>query len=608
MTDPEDFDETYKKGFDPDLWRKIFLYTLPYKRLLVGLAVAGVGAGVIEVAFPLVTRAIVDDVATGVELNLLRYGLIYGSLTLAFSCFVCGFVWVGGALRTHVAHDIRSAGFDKLQDLSFSFYDHRSVGWLMARMTSDCERLSMVLAWGVLDMFWGLTQMTGIALVLLALDARLALISLSVVPVLALVSVFFQMRILKASRRVRKTNSILTGAFNEAIMGVRTTKALVREAENLQEFRQLSRRMNEASVTNALHSATYFPLVLTLGSLATGLALAVGGVQVGPAMSLGTLVAFLVYTTQFFQPVHELAYWFAELQMAQASGERILGLIEEVPQVRDTPEVLENLRRFSGRTLSEDQAPDGHRQGIGELEFSKVSFTYEAGEEVLKDVDLRVKAGTTVALVGPTGGGKTTLASLLCRFYEPTKGEILLDGIDYRRRSLHWLQSNLGVVLQTPHLFSGTIAENISYGRLDATRDEVVEAAQQVHAHDFVSSLENGYDTNVGEGGTRLSVGQKQLVSFARALLARPQILVMDEATSSVDTETEKRIQKGLESVLAGRTSFVIAHRLSTIRAADRILVVEAGRIVEDDSHRALLAQKGRYYRLYRQQSFRTSL
>jgi ATP-binding cassette subfamily B protein len=347
--------------------------------------------------------------------------------------------------------------------------------------------------------------------------------------------------------------------------------------------------------------------VITLASLASGLALALGGHDLlAGVISAGTLIAFLAYCRHFFDPVEQLGAWFAEMQMAQASAERILSLIRAEPEIQDSAEVRAALavqRDPAGQRF----AADGGEARIREIELDHVTFAYDREHPVLKDVCLRVRAGETIAIVGPTGGGKSTLVNVICRFYEPTAGRVLIDGVDYRARSLHWLQSNLGMVLQNAHVFSGSIMENIRYGRLDATDAEVQGAAQIAGAHGFILGLEHGYATEVGESGGRLSAGQKQLISFARAILADPQILVMDEATSSVDTETEQSIQAGLARVLKGRIAFVIAHRLSTIRNATRIIVVAGGRIIEHGSHAELMAARGHYYDLYRQQSLQES-
>jgi len=344
--------------------------------------------------------------------------------------------------------------------------------------------------------------------------------------------------------------------------------------------------------------------VLTLASLATGLALAVGGFDLlKGVISAGTLVAFMAYTRHFFDPVEQLGRWFAEMQMAQASAERIMSLVQAVPAIQDSVDVRDALARNRALPARAEYAEDGGSARIREIKVKHVDFRYGEGPAVLQGVNLVARAGETIALVGPTGGGKSTLVNVICRFYEPTSGQVLIDGVDYRKRGLHWLQSNLGMVLQQAHVFSGSIRENIRYGRLDASDDEVAAAARAAGAHDFIAAMEKGYLTEVGEGGSRLSAGQKQLVSFARAILARPQILVMDEATSSVDTETEQAIQRGLANVLADRISFIIAHRLSTIRNATRILVIDGGRIIESGNHTELMTLRGHYFDLYRQQS-----
>jgi len=496
-----------------------------------------------------------------------------------------------------ISYDIRKKGFKHLQELSFNYYDKTPVGWIMTRMTSDSTRLGEFISWGLVDMVWGVSLMFGIVVVMLFMNWKLALITLTVVPVLVMISLYFQKKILKAYRKVRKINSQITGAFSEGITGAKTTKTLVREEENLLEFQEVTTKMNRSSVRAAIFSSLYLPVVLTLGSIGTGLVLWRGGsgVLLG-TISYGTLVAFISYTVQFFEPLRELSRVFAELQNAQASAERIFSMIDEKPEIQDTPEVIDEYGDIS------EPKKENWPEIDGNIHFKDVSFGYKDGEYVLDDFNLEVQAGETIALVGETGSGKSTIVNLACRFYEPTKGEVLIDGTDYRKRSLLWLHSNLGYVLQTPHLFSGTIKENVAYGCLEATDDQIIEAAKLVNAHDFVSQLENGYDSEVGEGGSLLSTGEKQLISFARAILTDPKIFVLDEATSSVDTETEQKIQDAIHKVLEDRTSFIIAHRLSTIRSADRILVVQKGKITEQGTHHELIKMKGYYYRLYSNQ------
>jgi ATP-binding cassette subfamily B protein len=591
------------------LWRKLGSYVLPYKKELAWLAFFAVLTATADVALPLVPAGAIDEViANGENASFTPWILLFAAATSAMGISVGGFIWMGGKIRAHLSHDIRRDGFDNLQRLSFSFYDHRPVGWLMARMTSDCDRLANIFAWGFLDLVWGTSMMVGIALVMLIMNPKLALAILSTIPVIAVLSAKFQKKILRSAREVRRTNSRITGAFNEAMMGVLTSKAFVREDDNLNDFQRLTGQMLNASVTNQLQAAVYVPLILTLASFAMGMVLAFGGFDLaGGFITAGSLVAFLQYARHFFDPIEQLGRWFAEMQMAQASAERIISLVEAEPDIKDDPDVTAAILAQRDAPPRENVAADGGPKGIRRIELKNVSFYYTPDQPVLDHINLSVGAGETVAVVGPTGGGKSTLVSIICRFYEPTAGQVLIDGMDYRRRSLHWLQSNLGMVLQSSHIFSGSIMENIRYGRLEATDEEVKAAAKLAGADEFIEAMENGYATDVGESGSRLSVGQRQLVSYARAILADPLILVMDEATSSVDTETERKIQQGLENVLSGRISFVIAHRLSTIRNADRIIVIEAGRITEHGTHEELVKLGGHYYELYRQQSLQDS-
>ncbi len=591
-------EQEYNKSIDFRLWKDLFRYIKPYRNRIIALIVVMMGSGGIDVIFPLMNRYAIDNfIVTGRLGGLWIFAGIYAGLVALQAINVYFFIYIAGRIEMSLSYDIRKAGFKRLQELSFSYYDKTSIGWLMARMTSDVERLGATIAWSLVDLTWGGTAMIGGLIAMLYMNWKLALVSLAVVPFLGVISIYFQKRILGSYRIVRRTNSRITGAFNEGIMGAKTTKTLVREEENLKEFKALTGEMYNSSVRAAVFSSIYFPIVIAMGSIGTALALWFGGRGVLlQTIGFGTLSAFISYVTQFFGPINELARIIAEFQNAQASAERVMAMINTEPDIVDRTEVIEKYgTEFEPKYENWEDIK-------GDITFKNVSFSYKEGEEVLENFNLEVKRGESIALVGETGSGKSTIVNLLCRFYEPVEGQILIDGVDYRERSQLWLQSNIGYVLQTPHLFSGTIRDNIRYGRLDATDEEIIEAAKLVNAHDFIMKMEDGYDSEVGEGGSMLSTGEKQLISFARAILADPKILVLDEATSSIDTETEQMIQYAINKLLEGRTSFIIAHRLSTIRSADRILVIKDGQMIEEGNHRELMRQGGYYYRLYTNQ------
>lgn len=581
-----------------NIWKDFFKYLKPYKAEFAVLSFMMVCLGILDSIFPLMTKYAIDNfIEKNTLVGIEKFGIVYFIAVILLSLTVYLFISLAGKLETKMAYDIRKIGFEKLQLLPLSYYDDKAVGWLMARMTSDIGRLSETISWSLVDLAWGFSMMTAVTIAMMRLNFRLALITLSVIPILAVISFYFQKRILKAQRDVRKINSKITAAYNEDIQGAKTTKTLVREDINLQEFSEITLSMRNKSIRATVISSVYLPIVLTLGSVGTALALNFGGkgVLLG-AISYGTLVAFISYTAQFYEPVRQIAVIFAELQAAQASAERVFSLLNEVPAIIDNDEVVAKY----GDLLNPKK--DLWPEIKGAVEFKDVTFSYKTGETVLDSFNLNVKPGETIALVGETGSGKSTIVNLFCRFYEPTKGEILIDGINYKDMPQNWIHENLGYVLQAPHLFSGTIRDNIRYGNLDASDEEIIAASKLVDAHDFIMETEKGYDTEVGEGGGLLSTGQKQLISFARAVVRNPRLFVLDEATSSIDTETEKIIQDAINKVLNGRTSFVIAHRLSTIRNADRILVIRDGKIEEAGTHKELIRQKGYYYNLYTNQ------
>lgn len=588
-------EEVFSKGFNLELWKKLIHYAKPYRgRLIVlSLFMAALAGG--DAVIPLLQRYAIDNfiMEHNVQGTVMFY-VVYSLVIIVQMIVVKLMITSAGVVETGICYDIRKDGFEHLQALSFSYYDTTPVGWMMSRLTSDIWRLGNTLSWGLVDFSWGFCMMIVSSVVMLVLEWKLALMTFIVVPILFIVSVYFQKRILFSHRDIRKNNSLITAAFNEGIQGVKTTKTLVREAENLKDFQGLTAEMNRKSIKAATFSAIYMPIVLLLGSIGAGIALWQGGNRVmNDTISYGTLAAFITYAIQFFYPIRDMARIFTDLQSAQASAERVLSLLETKPDIQDSSEVI---GRY-GLNNAENWP-----KVVGNIEFKNVTFAYKTGEKVLENFNLSVRAGEKIALVGDTGSGKSTIVNLACRFYEPTGGQILIDGHDYTKMPMLWLHSNLGYVLQTPHLFSGTIKDNIIYGKLDATEEDIIRASKLVNLHHIVEKMEKGYDTPVGEGGSLLSTGEKQLVSFARAIIADPAIFVLDEATSSVDTETEHLIQDAIANILQNRTSFIIAHRLSTIRSADRILVIRDGKILEEGTHSQLLAKKGHYAKLYMSQ------
>jgi ATP-binding cassette subfamily B protein len=597
-------EDVFTGKMDFALWRKMLSFALPHKGKI--FAIMGLGALVsgFDLSLPFLTGRIVDAVTVqGARADLRIYMLAYGTVILCFSTSILGFITLAGRVSVSISYDIRQTCFAKLQRLPFAYYDRKAVGWIMARLTSDCQNLSRIMAWATLDLTWGSCAICATVLLMLWLAWRLALVVMAIAPVLIFISRYFQVRLLKTSRALRKANSLTTAAFNEGIVGVRTSKSMVREERNALEFSHLTQAMYGHAVANVLYAAMFWPMMLSVCGIGTGLALRFGGIGViHGEMTLGALATFLqiVFFIQF--PVQELTNAITQIQGAQASAERVQSLLDADVEIEDSPSVFKRIRDQASVARAAHIAIDGMDSRVHLIEFRNVGFAYRGGQSVLTDFNLRVRAGESIAIVGPTGGGKTTIVGLACRFYEPTSGQILINGIDYRERSLQWLQSNLGMVLQQPYLFSGTVKENIRYGRLSATDEEIVAAAKLTEAHEFIELLKGGYDATVGEGGNQLSTGQKQLIALARAIIADPQIFVMDEATSSVDTHTERAIQSAIDRILRNRISFVIAHRLSTIKSASRILVVEAGKIIEDGTHHSLIRQRGHYWDLYTNQ------
>jgi ATP-binding cassette subfamily B protein len=587
MADNHEFEEEeFTTQFNGGTLRRVLGLLRPHWRWVFGFLVTIAITAILDSIFTLLSKRMVDEaIIPGDTVVLYQTVGLYAVLVLIQAGLVLGFIFMAGILGERVQYDLRKTLFNHLQELSFSYFGRTPVGWIMSRVTSDSERIAQLVTWGMLDVVWAIISVTSSMFFMMLINWRLALIVLALIPILLVIAVWFKTRILLQYRNVRKLNSKLTGEYNQNITGVRVVKALGREQANLDDFSVLASDMYRASYRAAWLSALFLPAVQILSAVAVGSIAFYGGIQVElGALTIGGIQAFISYVTFMLWPIQDLARVYADMQHAIASAERSFSLVDAKPEIADRPGAVD---------------PGTIR---GDIEFEHVDFWYEQGKPVLTDFNLAVRGGETIALVGPTGGGKSTIVNLVCRFYEPKEGVIRIGGRDYTELSLHAIQSRIGVVLQTPHLFSGTIRENLRYGRLGASDQEIEEAARLAGAHDFIMTLEKGYDAEVGEGGNRLSVGQKQLISLARAVLARPEIFVMDEATSSVDTITEALIQRGMEQLMEGRTTFIIAHRLSTIKRADRILVIEKGGISEMGTHAELLRQRGHYYKLYTQQ------
>ena len=589
---------------NPKTWRTILSFAANRRKSFIIIMGGGMLAGIIDTAMSFMSRWAIDGfMIPGSREHLGLFAFCALGLQLLMAALTLIYCRAAGRLEANLTADVRKAAYTRLQSMSFSYFDKTSTGHLISRLTGDIGRITEMISWTCIDLGWGAMAVVASLLAMFLVNLKLALITIVAVPVVAVLSVWFQKKILKYQRKTRRLNSMITASVNEGIMGAQTSKTLDREELNNEEFRVQTRDMYKASMRSATISAIYMPLASLVISLVSGLVLIAGGhdVQHG-VLTIGTLNFFLNIGNMMFEPIRNFAGIFAEFQSCQAAAERVADVLVSVSEIEDKPEAVAKYGDFF-QPKKENWEPIR-----GDVDFDHVSFWYQEGEPVLTDFDLHVKAGENIALVGETGGGKSTIVNLACRFYEPKEGAIYIDGVDYRERSQIWLQSNLGYVLQTPHLFSGSILENIRYGRLEATDEEVREAARLVGADEFIQKLEKGYDTDAGEGGSNMSTGQKQLISFARAILADPAIFVLDEATSSIDTETEQRIQAAADKLLRGRTSFIIAHRLSTVRNADRILVIDGGKVLEQGSHQELMAKKGRYWELYKNQFRREKL
>ncbi|MBO5335973.1 MAG: ABC transporter ATP-binding protein [Lachnospiraceae bacterium] len=578
---------------------KLVPYLKPYRFILFSMVTLGLLGGFVDIVLPLFQRYALNHFIGEETLDTLKWFILSYLGVLAFQVVANTIsAYQACQIEMYVGRDMKRASFNHLQTLAFSYYNQNSVGYIHARVMSDTNRIGSLVSWGLMDGVWNLSYILGAVVVMLGVNLKLALWVIAIIPLTALAAAFFQKKLVTINRRVREINSQITGNFNEGITGAKTTKTLVIEKKMEDNFNGTTEEMRKTSVHGAHYRAMFSSMISFSASLALALVLWRGGKLTGEGLfEIGTLSVFMSYALGMMEPVQWIVRAISDLITVQVNVERFTRLMETESDVRDSEEVIEKYGD------SFEPKKENWEPLHGDITFEDVSFKYPDGEEyVLEHFNLHVPQGTNVAIVGETGAGKSTLVNLVCRFFEPTSGRILIDGRDARERSQLWLHSNIGYVLQTPHLFSGSVMENLKYGNPGATMEEIEAAVKSVSAEGVIARMDQGYHSDVGEGGDLLSTGEKQLLSFARAILANPRIFVLDEATSSIDTVTEKLIQDAIENLMKGRTSFVIAHRLSTIRQADVILVVKDGKIVEQGNHQELIDRRGAYYHLYTRQ------
>lgn len=583
---------------------KVFKYIKKYRNWIIIMVTCGVLASAGDILIPFFQRYALNHLEDGVFIaNLVPFILFYVLTLLGkiITDFISSFL--SGRVELSVLRDLRKLSFDHLQTLSFSCFNQNSVGYIHSRVMSDTARIGELVSWVIMQGVWNFSYLIGVVIVMLSMNVKLTLLILAVIPLITVVFAIFQKKLVNENRHIREVNSKITGNFNEGITGAKTIKTLVIEDKVERDFVRDSKEMKRSSVMAQRYRSILSAMIGFASSIALAIVIWKGGElsligndAIG-YMDVGTLSLFMSYALGIIEPIRWIVDMISDLVREQVNIERLTKLLETKSDVTDTPEVIEKY----GDTFSPKK--ENWEELHGDIEFRDVSFKYPDGDEyILEHFNLKIPQGSNIAIVGETGAGKSTLVNLVCRFYEPTSGQVLIDGRDARERSQLWLHSNIGYVLQTPHLFSGTILENLRYGKPDATIEEINEALRRVSADGVVAKAENGLDTNVGEGGDLLSTGEKQLISFARAIVADPKILILDEATASIDTLTEQNIQKAISEVIRGRTSIMIAHRLSTVRNADMILVVSDGKIVEQGNHASLMKQKGHYYNLYTRQ------
>lgn len=578
---------------------KLLPFIKPYRKTMIVMIVLGMAASLIDAIYPLFNQYALNHFVAEKTLDTLTVFVLLYLFILVIQVFV-NFIstYLAGKIEMSVDRDLRNASFNHLQELSFAYFNQNNVGYIHARVMSDTGRIGQMVSWDMMDVVWQGSYLLFVLINMFLINAKLAGMIVLVVPIAVILIWFFQKKLVVLNRKIREINSKISGDFNEGITGAKSIKTLVIEDKMDQDFEKDTQEMEKVSVHTTKYSAAFTSLVTMMSSIALAIVLWQGGIiTMQGVMMIGTLSVFMNYALNMLEPIQTIISTISQLIAIQVNIERLMNLLETKSDVSDRPDVIEKY----GDTFHPKK--ENWEPLYGDVEFQDVSFQYPDGDElVLSHFNLKVPHGTNVAIVGETGAGKSTLVNLVCRFFEPTEGRILIDGRDARDRSQLWLHSHIGYVLQTPHLFSGTVRENLRYGRPDASDEEIWHVLKLVDAEDVVNKMDKGLDSEVGEGGDLLSTGEKQLLSFARALLADPSILILDEATASIDTLTEKAIQNAIKTVIKGRTSFVIAHRLSTITDADVILVVKDGKIIERGKHQELMKHKGYYYDLYTRQ------
>lgn len=577
----------------------LYPYISKYLKTIVVMALLGVLSSVADSIYPLFNRYALNHYIGEKTLDTLGFfiGLYILILILQvidnfISSYLCSKV------ELDIGRDLKNDTFNHLQTLSFSYFNTHNVGYIHARIMSDTDRIGTFMTWRIMDFVWNASYIIAVFAVMLSINWKLALLLVILIPIAALLVTYFQRHLVSLNRKIREINSTITGNFNEGITGAKTIKTLVVEDQMAHDFEEDTKKMRQTSIHATHYSALFTATITVMSSFALAIVLWYGGMLTRERlMAIGTLSVFMTYALNMIEPIQYIVEVFSAAIQVQVNIERFMTLMETKSDVIDSPAVVEKY----GDTFHPKF--ENWEDLYGDVEFKNVSFKYPDGDEmIMENFSLKVPQGTNVAIVGETGAGKSTLVNLVCRFYEPTRGQVLIDGRDVRERSALWLHAHLGYVLQTPHLFSGTVRDNMRYASPNASDEEIWQAIDLVSAHEVVDKMGKGLDSEVGEGGDLLSTGEKQLLSFARAILADPAILILDEATSSIDTMTEKAIQQAISKVIKGRTSFMIAHRLSTVVDADVILAVKDGKIVEQGNHEALMKKRGYYYALYTRQ------